>query len=1007
MYNHRSRNRFGGLTLIAAIFWFVSVQAKDAWISVGVGGKPVVKEITTAEPAGLRVQGYNKNGIRLSVGVPGVGLLPRTTKGGNFVVVTWPEASNAGNVGTPSLPVIRRLFVVPRGAAVLVTAKADVVTEIDGSAIGEPLKVMPEQPPIPKIPGAVENAPFAFEPSAYRASIDYLADIAVAKEVGIVRGQRLFILEIHPVAYNPLAQKILLRSQISVAVKFSGGSSLSNLNPLPGLRRIILNPETYIVLKAQTYKNYLVITPTTLESAIAPLLAYKSARGLNVTKHVVSPGESAATIKSYIQSLWGTANAPDYVLLVGDVDLIPTWTGEGADSPATDLQYGCMDGATDWLPDMAIGRLPVNNEGQLADVLDKTLYYDKAKFADPDYLKRAAFLASTDNSNISEGTHNWVIQTHLESNEIAVDKLFTVSNHATTEDVRTSLNSGRFFAIYSGHGSTNSWADGPPFSQSDVRGLTNENMYSLVMSFSCLTGQFTQNESFMETWVVTPRKGAIAAFGSSVTSYWTEDDVLEKRWFDSIYDAQDGVPAEFGPVFNDAKMRYLAQMGDVPNTRRYFEMYNLLGDPSLQYPRACSEAGSIRLDRGRYTYGGNVAITVSDCGLNANDNAAETVTINITSNSDPAGKMVKLTETGPASARFVGTIAVSNAGGDTVLKIAEGDTITALYQDANNGSGAPAVVTATAGVDIVPPRISNVRVTEIKPRAATVAFDTDERARATISYGPTCSALAQSAGAAIANPIAVTIAGLQINSRYFFAVAAEDEAGNTIIDNNNGACYSFSTPEIPDFFTEEFSSSGHMNDLANKTILFRPNGAGDYYRGCVEQITNLPTDPSGGTDLRLSDDSNADVAVADGKQLSLYGVNYANVYVGSNGFITFGSGDSTSTESLEAHFSKPRIAALFDDLNPNTGGTVSYKQLPDRIAITWQDVPEYSYTEPNTFQIEVFFAGDIRISYLGLNVKHGLAGLSNGSGLSPDFQPSDLSTLGNCPRSADGSACSN
>jgi hypothetical protein len=55
----------------------------------------------------------------------------------------------------------------------------------------------------------------------------------------------------------------------------------------------------------------------------------------------------------------------------------------------------------------------------------------------------------------------------------------------------------------------------------------------------------------------------------------------------------------------------------------------------------------------------------------------------------------------------------------------------------------------------------------------------------------------------------------------------------------------------------------------------------------------------------------------------------------------------------------PRVAAAFDDLNPNVQGSVSWKQLADRVAVTWLDVPEYSTTNHNTFQIEMFFDGRI------------------------------------------------
>jgi hypothetical protein len=104
-----------------------------------------------------------------------------------------------------------------------------------------------------------------------------------------------------------------------------------------------------------------------------------------------------------------------------------------------------------------------------------------------------------------------------------------------------------------------------------------------VYSFACVTGTYTLNECFTETWIRAEDKGAVGIWGSSVNSYWTEDDVLEKRLFDSIFDEGDDVEPRLGPVWNDTLMRYLAQMGSGSTTRRYFEMYNLMGDPALLY----------------------------------------------------------------------------------------------------------------------------------------------------------------------------------------------------------------------------------------------------------------------------------------------------------------------------------------------------------------------------------------------------------------------------------------
>ena len=102
---------------------------------------------------------------------------------------------------------------------------------------------------------------------------------------------------------------------------------------------------------------------------------------------------------------------------------------------------------------------------------------------------------------------------------------------ATTQQVSDAFNAGVFYGIYSGHGGNNSWADGPPFSETNVNNLTNTNMYPFVMSFACVTGSYQDTQCFTETWSRAPNKGALAIYGSSVNSYWTEDDVLERRLF--------------------------------------------------------------------------------------------------------------------------------------------------------------------------------------------------------------------------------------------------------------------------------------------------------------------------------------------------------------------------------------------------------------------------------------------------------------------------------------------
>jgi hypothetical protein len=211
------------------------------------------------------------------------------------------------------------------------------------------------------------------------------------------------------------------------------------------------------------------------------------------------------------------------------------------------------------------------------------------------------------------------------------------------------------------------------------------------------------------------------------------------------------------------------------------------------------------------------------------------------------------------------------------------------------------------------------------------------------------------------------------------------------------------TLEQPDYFTEEFTSSD--NDLDQWTVVFTPDGSGDYYDMCGYESTALPTDPAGGTTLPLSDDD-SEIVTPD-EAVFVYGQSYTSFHVGSNGYLTFGGSDTDYTETLDDHFGMVRVAGLFDDLNPNSGGTISWKELGDRVAITWENVPEFYDTGSNTFQIELFFDGTIRITWLSIDAPDGIVGISGGDGMPSDYEETDMSAAGPCvepcPADLDGS----
>jgi hypothetical protein len=199
---------------------------------------------------------------------------------------------------------------------------------------------------------------------------------------------------------------------------------------------------------------------------------------------------------------------------------------------------------------------------------------------------------------------------------------------------------------------------------------------------------------------------------------------------------------------------------------------------------------------------------------------------------------------------------------------------------------------------------------------------------------------------------------------------------------------------VVEYFTELFNLND--NDLDNTMLTFIPDGSSCFYSVCRDDAAGFATDVNGGTILPLGDDDYAQVNLSGGKQVGIYGSSYGAIEVGSNGYITFGSGDSNGLETLSGHFAMERISALFDDLDPNAGGIVSFRQMVDRLAVTFEDVLEKGTTNFNSFQIEMFFEGTIRITYLNIDAADGLAGLSDGNGLPADFLESDLSDIALC-----------
>lgn len=196
----------------------------------------------------------------------------------------------------------------------------------------------------------------------------------------------------------------------------------------------------------------------------------------------------------------------------------------------------------------------------------------------------------------------------------------------------------------------------------------------------------------------------------------------------------------------------------------------------------------------------------------------------------------------------------------------------------------------------------------------------------------------------------------------------------------------------PDYFTQEFDSD---LDVSGKSLAFIPDGSLSFYAATQEDVADFPQDPAGGAVLDFGIADPVEVHPWYGAKIPFYDNEYDTFFVSSGGFVTFGeqASGAKAAQTLAEHFDLPRISGL-STVDAAVGGTVSVLQDAEKLTVTYENVPTADKQADNNFQIEMFYDGQIRVTYLDMGAASGIAGLSYGpgGGVPGDYVPSDLSS---------------
>jgi len=115
-----------------------------------------------------------------------------------------------------------------------------------------------------------------------------------------------------------------------------------------------------------------------------------------------------------------------------------------------------------------------------------------------------------------------------------------------------------------------------------------------------------------------------------------------------------------------------------------------------------------------------------------------------------------------------------------------------------------------------------------------------------------------------------------------------------------------------------------------------------------------------------------------------YGARYTELYINSDGNLTFTAPDFASTSRSLGRMTAgpPRIAPLFDDLDPSqVSGGVRILSESGRFVVSWIAVPEWQASGiglRQTFQVRLYPDGAIEFAYAGVTPEHAVTGLAPG-----------------------------
>lgn len=391
-----------------------------------------------------------------------------------------------------------------------------------------------------------------------------------------------------------------------------------------------------IVTSLRNKVDYLIISGFDTRLSFSTLRNWKQKKGLRA--HTVSISNLAdyyhttvtpEVIKQYLNDIgmYSTGTKKKYLVLGGDVDLVPTMYYELKDGFAlqifgmditdtipSDIYYACPnltatnDGTTnvdDLAPQLYVSRIPAHSIGESNRISQKIVDYEKGG-TDGGNMLLAAYKINESCYQYSDAGYalNRIDSDFVQPNwNESVYKLY---DKGTTEIINKDrlfnhINNSYGIVLENSHGDYDRWLfeeeDNTTHYTSSLASSQSNYPGSVILTGACLTNafDFTEGNCLSEEFIINSGGGAVAYWGTSRFGYGAETD-SDYRYSSSEYsDLYNGKflehlftgdiadsPYSFGVLTSNAKKDLIP---DVTGNVYYTDLMhsiNAIGDPEMQ-----------------------------------------------------------------------------------------------------------------------------------------------------------------------------------------------------------------------------------------------------------------------------------------------------------------------------------------------------------------------------------------------------------------------------------------